>query len=328
MQVTHTLSNNRKILDALDEAITKSVEDELARCSLNVQELRPIIKVAINHAKDLVRDDQLSMPIPMLIPTVSYPAYNYVMAVASQHQKFDKARDRIISYGSVFLVGAGLSFESEIPLTRVLNDLLPFCGVKDYEELRKNSEACCDFKTQFKRVCDEKSPGDSHDLIALNFPRYIKEIICLNWDNLIERSAIKLSRTISKVNEDFEVNSISFLWKFHGDIENIKKKAKKGEGEWVFPDEEGFVFKNFEKYIKNNELTSTMFAFVILGYSEGEKEIYMKIIKQFEEKRPRPTFRVGLDLERLGHENYLVGPSSFVLKKILPIKKVQVTQSS
>ena len=38
-------------------------------------------------------------------------------------------------------------------------------------------------------MCKEKEVGNSHTLIVKNFPNRIKEIICLNWDNLIERGS-------------------------------------------------------------------------------------------------------------------------------------------
>ena len=63
-----------------------------------------------------------------------------------------------------------------------------------------------------------------------------------------------------------------------------------------------------------------IFTFIIVGYSEHEKEIYDKIIKCFEESPgPRPTYRVGLDLASLHDPHYAVGPSDYILQRILPI---------
>jgi hypothetical protein len=160
----------------------------------------------------------------------------------------------------------------------------------------------------------------SHKLIALNFPKYIYEIICLNWDNLVERGALEVSKSISKVNEDNPIENNSNLWKFHGDVDNITKDNKKGHGGWVFPDEKGYVFKNFAKYANESGLNSKLFTFVIVGYSEKEEEIYSGVVTQFEDTPPRPPFRIGLDLSRLKEDQYIVGPSAFILNEILPIK--------
>jgi hypothetical protein len=265
-----------------------------------------------------VHEEKVLLPPRILRSKIEEHAYAYVHGVLSQSKKWKSAHECIRSYCSIFLVGAGLSFESGIPLTKVLKDILEFCGANNYDELRKDEQKCKKFKLEFKRVCDEKNVGTSHKLIALNFPRYILEIICLNWDNLIERAAKELGREIHKIHEDVAVVGERHLWKFHGDVENIKTDNVKGKGGWVFPNEGGYVFNNFIKYIEEKGLLKRMFTFVIVGYSEREEEIYGKIIKSFEKRRP--TFRVGLDLKRLHEENYIVGPADFVLKEILPLQ--------
>jgi hypothetical protein len=80
------------------------------------------------------------------------------------------------------------------------------------------------------------------------------------------------------------------------------------------------VFNNFSKYVEEKGLLNSIFTFVIVGYSEKERNIYKKIIETFEKKPKRPTFRVGLDLKRLHDKNYIVGPADFVLKNILPLQ--------
>jgi len=221
---------------------------------------------------------------------------------------------------SVFLVGAGISFESGMPLTDVLTSLLEFCGANDYETLRVDRDKRKKFQVEFKRICDRKSPGTSHKTLALNFPKHIFEIVCLNWDNLLERAFRQYEVNFSKLYRETVVSGGRHLWKFHGDVENICEQKCKGKGGWVFPDEEGYVFPCFSKYLYESGLKNDFFTFVITGYSEKEKEIYEKIINAFENEPPRPTFRIGLDLSRLSEDNYIVGPSDFVLEKILPVK--------
>ena len=48
-----------------------------------------------------------------------------------------------------------------------------------------------------------------------------------------------------------------------------------------------------------------------------------KIIDSFEKKPRRPTYRIGLELEYLEDDHYVVGPSDFILQKILPINTLQ-----
>lgn len=42
----------------------------------------------------------------------------------------------------------------------------------------------------------------SHKSIAQNFPNHIFEIICLNWDNLIERAFRELNKEVPKINKE------------------------------------------------------------------------------------------------------------------------------
>ena len=309
-------------LDVFDVPVKKYLINEVRQLGHDPDEIDPVLDKAIERAKELLLQSREKLPLsPIRIRSrIENRAYEYVYGVLAQSKKWKDAKTRIRNWSSIFLVGAGLSFESDMPLSDTLEDLIKFCRAKDYNELRKDKDKCLKFKLEFKKICEKKSPGFSHKLIVKNFPKYILEIICLNWDNLIERAAEEMNKSIPKINEDKPVTGKRYLWKFHGDVENIKENNIKGEGGWVFPDEEGYVFNNFIQYIKEKGLKDTLFTFVIVGYSEKEKEIYNKIIRQFEEKPKRPTFRVGLDLKRLHENRYIVGPSDFILKKILPLK--------
>jgi hypothetical protein len=306
-------------LDVFDKPVRKFLEDQIENIGYSPPDISPIVDVAICAAKGLVHEEEYFLPSQILRYKIGEHALNYVRGVLAQSKKLKNIHERLRSYGSIFLVGAGISFESGIPLVAILNDLLAFCEVKDFRELRKHNDKCQKFKSEFKKICDGKQPKHSHELIVLNFPEHIKEIICLNWDNLIEKNASMNKRDISKINEDNKVNGVHHLWKFHGDIDNIEKDNKKGEGGWVFPDEKGHVFECFIKYVQAIGLTSSLFTFIIVGYSEKEEEICNRIIQCFEEIPPRPTYRIGLDLSRLREDNYIVGPSDYVLREILPI---------
>ncbi len=254
-----------------------------------------------------------------MISRIHNVANVYVTGVLTQDGKCRELRGLINSYGSIFVVGAGLSFESGVPLTKHPEHILKFCNSSNYDELISDAKKCHKFKNEFAKMCNEKEFGKSHTLIVENFPNRIKEIICLNWDNLIERSARNLKKVIVKVNEDNVVpTSVGHLWKFHGDVEKITQSNVRGSGGWVFPNEGGFVFNSFKTYInEENGLNKSLFTLVIVGYSEGDQEIN-SIIKTFEALPPRPTFRISLaGLEHLDDPTYIVGPSEFILQWVL-----------
>lgn len=315
-----SFSQNNFSLDVFDEPVRKFLGSQIKELGFAPQELQPVVDKAIEGAKKVVCKERLLLP-KILKSRIEEHAFHYVHSVLSQSKKWKSAYERINSFHSVFVVGAGISFESGIPLTRVLDDLLRFCGADDYEELSKDQKKCLKFKREFKKICKDKNVGTSHILIAQSFSKYILEIICLNWDNLIEKAAKTLSKEIPKINEDKPITSERFLWKFHGDVENIKGDNVEGKGGWIFPDEEGHVFDCFTRYVDKTGLRDKLFTFVIIGYSENEKEIYDNVVECFEKRPPRPTFRVGLDLSRLGEKDYIVGPSNFVLKKIIPLER-------
>ncbi len=254
----------------------------------------------------------------------------YIEATISNiKEKGNDIKNRIESNKSVFLVGAGLSYESGIPLTNQLDDILREVGANDYNDLQdnqNNNEKSKKFKKRFKEICDKASPGISHKLIARNFPEYIKEIICLNWDNLIEKAFNKCNKKIEKINKDGikvkvkDINEGGYLWKFHGDVEDLNY-------DWIFPNHEGRVFKNFKNYLQNNQyLQKGQFVFVIVGYSEKEKNIVNNVIKTLESKAKGTTriglnpskIELGLELKHLHEKNYIFGPADFVLEHILP----------
>jgi hypothetical protein len=243
-------------------------------------------------------------------------------------EKSSKVQEKTKTWKSVFLIGAGTSYESGLPLTSTLNDLLKFVKAKNYQELQNNqkkNKKCKRFKEEFKKICEKSPIGVSHKIIALNFPQYIKEIICLNWDNLIEKAFNECNKKIEKINRNdnikVEVKDIEqggYLWKFHGDVEEPDYK-------WIFPNHRGRVFKNFIDYYKrNNWLKDNLFVFVIVGYSEKEKNISDNLIKLLEKRRKHVTYRIGLEFKRFHHKNYIFGPADVVLELILP--KTEIDQ--
>ena len=300
------------------QPIKKYLVEYITAVGHSAKELSPIIEAAVQQT--LEANQSLSLSSPRIArQKLETDAKIYVDGVMGQNKKWLACKDKIKAFMSVFLVGAGLSTESNLPLTYVLNDLLTFLHKSNWEELRNSPQDCLEFKKQFKAMCDEKSPCDAHVITIKNFPSYIKEIICLNWDDFFERSATALQIDLDKVNIDKPVSTQKHLWKFHGDVDVIGQDNVKGQGGWVFPDEQGFVFNSFIDYLRITNLKSQMFSFIIVGYSERETEIIDKIISLFENNPPRPTYRIGPQLKFLPQNNYLVGPSYYTLAKIFPV---------
>lgn len=313
-------ASHQSFLDVFDEPVRKFLEKEIQELGYDPVELRPAIDVSILEGKSLIslRDASVHLPPAILRARIEEHALLVVRAILSQVKKWDLLRERIKSYSSVFLVGAGISFESDIPLAAILGDLLKFVRAKDYSDLKINDRKCLKFKTDFRTICTEKLPGISHKLVTKNFPRYILEIVCLNWDDLFEKAADELKIDLHKINENNQVHEERHLWKFHGDVQNIKGANIIGKGGWIFPGEDGHVFDSFVSYLAETGLKDRLFTFVIVGYSEKESSICDNVIACFEKNQNRPTVRIGLNIARLHEQDYIVGPADFVLKKVLP----------
>jgi hypothetical protein len=324
MQIDSSQNYHNRPLGVFIEPVKQSLESYVQNVGHPALQLEPIIYTAIEEAiKSITAPTETRSP-RILRQRVESIALVYIRGVLSQNRAWRRCRERIKSYYSVFLVGAGFSYGSDMPLSNILNDLTEFLGIKDWDELRKDAKKFLKFKTEFKALCDRKSPSDSHKLLIKNFPKYIYEIICLNWDDLLEKAAKQIGMPINKQNEDKPTTTERNIWKFHGDVENIKEDNIKGQGGWVLPDEQGYVFDSFLKYIADTRIKEKLFTFIIIGYNETEEVIYKKVISLLEHEKgnPRPTYRIGLELKNLNKENYIVGTADFTLNKILPISSV------
>lgn len=307
------------------EPVKRALVSYVKEHGYSASQLEPIINCSIDETIESTPDLDETLSPRILRQRIESKSKVYIDAVLSQTKTCHSCRERIKAYSSIFLIGAGLSYNSDMPLANILNDVLNFCRVSNWDELRGDSSKFLNFKKQFKTLCDRKSPSNSHKLIITNFPKYIYEIICLNWDDLFEKAAKSINVPINKQNEDKPATSERCLWKFHGDVENIKDDNKKGQGGWVLPDEDGYVFDSFQQYLVQTRLKEKLFSFVIVGYNENEEVIYNQIVSLLEKDPPRPTYRIGLDLKNLHKDNYIVGTAEFVLNKILPISSINAS---
>ena len=304
-------------LNRFDAPVRKSLESHVRRLRQDPTILEPVISAAIDEAKKTITRAPPISSLLLQLKALESHAVGYVDAVLAQSNKWLGLRSRILAYSSVFVAGAGVSFGSEMPLSNILTDLVTFCQARDWREIAGSPAKCLIFKNEFKRISDGKKPSLSHCLVVANFPNRVLEIICLNWDDLFERAAQAVGKLLNTENQDRPVTTGRHLWKFHGDVSNIQPSNIPGQGGWIWPDEQGYVFPSFVTYLQNSGLKTQMFTLVVLGYAEHEEEI-SNLISLLEQNPPRPTFRIGLDIARLHDDRYIVGPSDYVLGTILP----------
>jgi hypothetical protein len=229
----------------------------------------------------------------------------------------------------ILVIGAGFSFEAGMPLTSHLVFILKPMGftVKDYEDIKeaftkisRDESKDKEFKERFISYLNEGlRNGDikiteAHKIVIEKFrDEKILEILCLNWDNLLELCYKKLmGKEIPKINrEDIfvpEDTFLHYLWKFHGDVEEPEYK-------WIYPGANGRVFPNFIKYlqflIKQRSYT---LCGLIVGYSELDEQVHniIEIIQQNFE-----LFRIGMDMRLFSkYKNYILAPARWILPQI------------
>jgi len=294
--------------------VDRGYELELESLDLIIQKS---IDIAISRVEEKFRKFLLTKERIVRANIEEY-AMGYVDGILSQTKKWKSLKEMIRIYKSIFVIGAGMSFESGLPLSKHLEHLFRLCNCKSFKDLRDDKSKGRQFKLKFLELCDANEPTISHHLILENFTEKILQIICLNWDNLLERCGRTINKEANKIAADnSKVTNGNYIWKFHGDVENISEENEKGKGGWIFPDENGYVFESFHDFLNRpNGLAESSFVMVIVGYGEMDAEI-SKLINAIEEKQKRTTFRIGLDLSLLNDDKYLVGTAAFTLSKVL-----------
>lgn len=307
-------------LDVFDAPVRQYLELTVRNIGHSPLELSPVIDAAVTAAKQQLGDSWKTQNDTLIRKRIEGHAALYMDGVLGQSRVWRECQERIKAHNSLLLVGAGLSYDSDMPLANLLIDLLKFVGAPDWDTLRADPAKCIAFKNQFKAKYSHKVPSKSHELVILNFPQYILEIISLNWDDLLEQAAAVVGKNVNKQNEDHPVTATRCLWKFHGDVANIKEDNTIGQGGWVFPGQQGYVFDSFRQYIQQTQLNNQLFTFLIVGYGEQESAIQDQIVTLLESNPPRPTYRIGLELKNLNQPTHIVGTCEFILSKIFPLK--------
>jgi len=267
-------------------------------------------EIISREERDRMRDDTLKETIDAIV-------FYYIDQILISHSStstLGELREHVRSYRIIVLVGAGFSEGAGLPLTRYLRQF-------DFDEISRSKEKQEEFKEKFvNSFLKDAKVTDAPRIIARAFEcKKIVEIVCLNWDDLIERAyREEFGKDIRKIfREDQEPKDedgdefYHYLWKFHGDAEHR-------EVDWVLPtsDEKGRVFKSFTDYL-SKLLKRATFIFLIIGYKEGEQVITDQIIRPIEESECL-VYRIGLDLEKFEEmrSKYLFAPAEPALRYI------------
>ena len=214
------------------------------------------------------------------------------------------AVDHIRSSDAVFVVGAGASFQSGMPLAGQLAPLVchtldthPAAGQRVCEQLgvRQGSakdvighvwerlltgfaviaaypEAWATFQACFAGLNRERSsiPSPAHAALArLVHCGSAVQVISLNWDTLLEVAFLDLY--------GIDINSHGTkLWKPHGD-------CQRPDILWVLPHQPGLIPSELVDRVTSiaNERPRTL---VVVGYSEGDEVVVERLIKPLSDR--------------------------------------------
>lgn len=199
-------------------------------------------------------------------------------------------------HGAILVIGAGGSYESGMPLYaqfpafiwRVIDrykELKVEMGfneninakdiigsdtqkiMQSFNFIKNNKNALRYFKEQFKSINDHHNKKNSEvhmGICKLIHCGYIKLVVSLNWDDLLETSWERIYGT------GINSNRIQLI-KPHGDVRNL-------EGRWLLPNEDGDI--SDEELLLINSIKSDYFLdIVILGYSESDKVFVEKALE-------------------------------------------------
>lgn len=229
---------------------------------------------------------------------------------------FDLCRNMLTSNGSIFLIGAGFSYDSYAPLLREMEGIacctLDDLGVKDPRYLYRTDERKAwehisrgweTFQKHVAFMLLPKEPSDQHIILAeLFYTRRVTHIISFNWDDLVEKAYRKLYNTdIAKIARE-GAESDHALWKLHGDISNPGER-------WVLPFEEGKVFQALQQI-----LLKTTVPAIAIGYREQEPVVRERLLTLLENRGGITKIRPDLSNNP---------PETFADNSIMAMKKIK-----
>lgn len=210
---------------------------------------------------------------------------------------YDLSRNILIAGGCVFIIGAGVSYDSYAPLFREMEGIacstLYDLGVENPRDMYESDEKKAwrlvadgwhTFQQHVHSMLIGKEPSDQHFILAELFhDGIVKHIVSLNWDDLIEKAyRIKYGNEIPIVAS--EGNPLDHaLWKLHGDIRSPEER-------WVLPYEEGRVFKSLADLLRTLDLPT-----IVIGYKEQEQIVRDQVISVLEQRGGLTRIRPDID---------------------------------
>ncbi len=229
---------------------------------------------------------------------------------------FDLCRNVLTSNGSIFIIGAGFSYDSYAPLLREMEGIacstLYDLGVENPRDLyladeRKAWEHISRgwqvFQKHVAFMLSPKEPSDQHVILAELFHTgHITHIVSFNWDDLIEKAYRKLYNEDIPLVATEDTTSDHALWKLHGDIGNPEER-------WVLPFEEGRVFHALQQIVLQTTVPT-----IAIGYREQEPVVLDKLLTVLENRGGMTRIRPDLD------DN---PPETFADNSIMAMKKIK-----
>jgi hypothetical protein len=210
---------------------------------------------------------------------------------------FDLCRNILTSNGSIFIIGAGFSYDSYAPLLREMEGIacstLYDLGVTDPRHLYHTNEQKAwevisggwqTFQKHVSFTLLPKEPSEQHAILAELFHAvHITHIISFNWDDLIEKAYKKsYNADIPKITKE-DAESDHALWKLHGDIANPEER-------WVLPFEEGKVFQVLQQIASQTTVPA-----IAIGYREQEPMVRQRLIAVLENRGGLTRIHPNLD---------------------------------
>jgi len=234
---------------------------------------------------------------------------------------FDLCRNILISNGSIFIIGAGFSYDSYTPLLREMEGIacgtLYDLGVDDPRHLyQANQQKAWEiiaggwqtFQKHVAFMLLPKEPSDQHVILAELFHAgHITHIVSFNWDDLIEKAYRKLyDADIPKITEE-DAKSDHALWKLHGDIANPEER-------WVLPFGQGRVFQALQQIVSQITIPT-----ISIGYREQEKVVRERLLNVLENRGGITRIRPDLSNNP---------PETFEDNSLMAMKKIKAAMEA
>lgn len=270
---------NNGLLDAGHERPVINWLNDFAKISEHLR-----AKIASTISKDALDFHGSDYAEPNLRTTAQ--KLSETLRVERPRHYFDLCRNILTSNGSIFIIGAGFSYDSYAPLLREMEGIacstLDDLGIENPRDLYHTDERKAwdhisrgwqAFQKHVAFMLLPKEPFDQHLILAELFHAgHITHIISFNWDDLVEKAYRRLyDADIPKITKE-DAESDHALWKLHGDINNPGER-------WVLPFEEGKVFQALRKIVLRITVPT-----ISIGYREQEPVVREELLAVLENR--------------------------------------------